>query len=180
MPRPFIPRRVWFQPGTTYFKPAGIPMAHLSEVVLTVGEFEAIRLKDFEAMDQEKAAKKMKISQPTFNRTLRSARKKIADSLVNGKAIRIEGGNYKMVQQPMQPGMGRGQGMGMGRDMGQGRGQGAGMGRGFGGRGRMGGFAAGPGGICRCTKCDYQEPQIRGQPCMNKKCPKCGSPMIRG
>jgi len=43
MPRPFIPRRVWFQPGITYFKPAGIRMAGLNQVVLTMGEFEAVR-----------------------------------------------------------------------------------------------------------------------------------------
>ncbi|MCK4521304.1 MAG: DUF134 domain-containing protein [Nanoarchaeota archaeon] len=166
MPRPIICRRVWFQPGVTYFKPAGIRITGLNEVVLTMGEFEAIRLKDFEVIDQEKAAKKMNISQPTFHRLILSARKKIADALVNGKAIRIEGGNYKMVQQPIQPGMGRG--IGRGRGMG-------------GGRGRMGGpFAAGPGGMCKCTRCDYEEPQIRGQPCMSKKCPKCGAPMVRG
>ena len=49
------------------------------------------------------------------------------------------------------------------------------------GRGRMGGpVAAGPGGICKCPKCGYEEPQIRGQPCMNKKCPKCETRMVRG
>ncbi len=166
MPRPFIRRRVWFQPGITYFKPAGVRLAGLVDVVITVDEFEAIRLKDSEGMDQGKAAKKMNISQPTFSRLLDTARKKIADALVNGKAIRIEGGSYKMVQQPIQPGMGRGRGMG-----------GRGMGR---GRGRMGGpLAAGPGGVCRCTSCGYEEPQIRGQPCMSKRCPKCGAQMVR-
>lgn len=60
-------------------------------------EFEAVRLKDFEDFDQQEAAEKMGISQPTFHRTLVSARKKIADALVNGKALRIEGGNYEMV-----------------------------------------------------------------------------------
>ena len=103
----------------------------------------------------------MKISQPTFSRVLSSARKKIADALINSKAIKIQGGIYQMIQPK-----GRGQGMGAGMGMG-------------GGRGRMGGFAAGPGGNCVCTKCGYTEPQIRGQPCMNKKCPKCGSPMTR-
>lgn len=162
MPRPFIPRRVRFQPGTTYFKPAGIPIAGLNQVVLTVEEFEAVRLKDFEGMDQIESAKKMNISQPTFNRLLASARKKLADALVNGKAIRIEGGTYKMVQQPIGPGMGRGFGRG-------------------GGRGRMGGqFAAGPNGMCRCPKCGHEQPHARGQPCYQMKCPKCGEPMVRG
>ena len=164
MPRPRLFRRVGLLPNITYFKPAGIRLRELSEVILNVDEFEAVRLKDLEEMDQEQAAKKMNISQPTFHRLVISARKKIADALVNGKAIRIEGGMYKMVQS-IQPGMGRGRGRGMG----------------FGGRGRMGGpFAAGPGGICKCTKCSYEEPQVRGQPCMSKKCPKCGGPMVRG
>ena len=162
MPRPRLCRRVWFQPGITYFKPAGIRITSLNEVVLTLDEFEAVRLKDFEAMDQEKAAKKMKISQPTFHRLVLSARKKIADALVNGKAIRIEGGNYKMAQQPIQPGMGRG--------MGRGRGMGAGRGMGFGG----------PAMTCVCTKCGYQMQKQRGIPCLNLKCPKCGAPMVRG
>jgi len=96
MPRPRICRRVWLLPGVTYFKPAGIRMRDLEETVLTVDEFEAIRLKDLEGLDQANAAEKMKISQPTFFRLLDSARKKIADALVNGKAIRIEGGEYKL------------------------------------------------------------------------------------
>ncbi|MEE9525810.1 MAG: DUF134 domain-containing protein [Candidatus Woesearchaeota archaeon] len=81
-------------PGTTYFKPAGVRMRNLEEITLTVGEYEAVRLKDLEGLDQEKAAKKMNISQPTFHRLVLIARKKIADALVKGKAIKIEGGNF--------------------------------------------------------------------------------------
>ena len=97
MPRPRICRRVKFLPETTYFKPAGVPLRELEEVVLTVDEFEAIRLKDMERLEQEECAKKMKISQPTFFRLLNSARKKIADAIVNGKAIKIEGGIYNLL-----------------------------------------------------------------------------------
>ncbi len=140
-------------------------MAGLLEAILTVDEFEAIRLKDFEGLDQEPAAKKMNISQPTFNRLLKSARKNIADALVNGKAIRIQGGNYKMVQQPMRPGMGRGMGRGAGR------------GRGMGGRGI--GFG-GPAMTCICPSCGYEQPKQRGVPCATLKCPKCKAPMVRG
>jgi predicted DNA-binding protein (UPF0251 family) len=96
MPRPRLCRRVKFLPETTYFKPAGIPLRKLEEVVLTVDEFEAIRLKDLEGLEQEKAAERMKISQPTFFRLLDSARRKIADAVVKGKAIKIEGGSYKI------------------------------------------------------------------------------------
>jgi predicted DNA-binding protein (UPF0251 family) len=97
MPRPRLCRRVGFQPNVTYFKPAGIRMVDLEESILTVDEFEAVRLKDLLGLEQETAAKKMGISQPTFHRLVLCARKKIADAIVNGKAIKIEGGNFKMV-----------------------------------------------------------------------------------
>ncbi|MBU0614457.1 MAG: DUF134 domain-containing protein [Nanoarchaeota archaeon] len=172
MPRPRLRRRVMFQPGVTYFKPAGVPMGMLVGVVLAVDEFEAIRLKDYEGHEQSEAAEKMGISQPTFHRLILCARKKIADAIINGKSIRIEGGNYKMVQ-AQRPGMGR--------EMGQGRGLGAGMGSKSGAvGGRMGGpFAAGPVGKCQCPKCGYEQEHVRGQPCINTKCPKCGSMMVR-
>jgi len=96
MPRPKLCRRVCVAPGVTYFKPAGIRMVDLEETVLTVDEFEAVRLKDLDGWEQETAARKMGISQPTFHRMISSARKKVADAIVNGKAIRIEGGVFEM------------------------------------------------------------------------------------
>lgn len=102
MVRPRLRRRVWFEPGVRYFKPQGIPIRFLEEMVLTVDELEAIRLKDFEKLEQKEAAKKMKISQPTFHRLLESGRKKIAEALVSGKALRIEGGNYQLVDKPLR------------------------------------------------------------------------------
>ena len=71
-------------------------MADLEEIRLLVEEAEAIRLKDLEGLEQEECAQKMNISRSTFSRLLDSAREKIADALVNGKAIRIEGGNFEM------------------------------------------------------------------------------------
>jgi predicted DNA-binding protein (UPF0251 family) len=85
-------------PGVTYFKPAGIPVSQLSEVVLTVEEFESIRLKDLEGLEQEECAEKMAVSRPTFHRVLTSARQKVANALVDGAAIRITGGNFELVQ----------------------------------------------------------------------------------
>ena len=96
MVRPRKCRMVFAEPGVTYFKPRAIPMTELEEVELTVEEFEAIRLKDLEGKEQTKAAKTMGISQPTLNRLLSSARKKIAEALVEGKAIMIKGGNYSL------------------------------------------------------------------------------------
>ena len=96
MPRPRIPRIVNFQPEVTYFKPRGIPLRFLSEVILNIDELEALRLADFENSDQPVAAKKMKISQSTFQRILSSAHQKVAQALIQGEAIRIEGGTYRI------------------------------------------------------------------------------------
>jgi predicted DNA-binding protein (UPF0251 family) len=80
----------------TYFKPAGIPLRALDEARLSVEEAEAIRLKDLEGLEQEEGAERMNVSRPTFQRVLVSARRKMADALLNGKAIRIEGGSFEM------------------------------------------------------------------------------------
>lgn len=98
MPRPPKCRRVEHLPGYTYFKPAGVPMSELSEIVLSVEELEAIRLRDLVGLDHEVSAEKMSVSRPTFHRILASARRKIAQALVNGTALRITGGNFKPVQ----------------------------------------------------------------------------------
>ena len=90
MPRPRKCRRIRWRSGATYFKPRGIPMRHLDEVILTMEEMEAVRLKDFLGLDQAEAAKKMKTSQSTFQRILTSARRKVAKGLIKGQALRIE------------------------------------------------------------------------------------------
>jgi len=71
-------------------------LVKLEESSITFDEFEAIRLKDFEGLEQEECAQKMNISQPTFHRLILSARKKVADAIVNGKALKIEGGNFEV------------------------------------------------------------------------------------
>ncbi|MGB6895663.1 MAG: DUF134 domain-containing protein [Dehalococcoidia bacterium] len=102
MSRPVKWRRVAFIPQATYFKPAGVPLRALQDVALTVEEVEAIRLKDLEGLEQEECAERMRISRPTFHRVLQSARRKVADALVNGKALRIQGGNFALARQPFQ------------------------------------------------------------------------------
>lgn len=91
MPRPKIRRCLRFKPNIHYFKPQGIPLRHLEEVVLEPDEVEALKLHDIDGLEQIQAAKKMKVSQPTFARILDSAYKKIAQGIIKGKAIRIEG-----------------------------------------------------------------------------------------
>ncbi len=99
MARPTKWRRVAFIPQVTYFKPAGVPARFLERVELSVEELEAIRLKDVEGLQQEECAERMRISRPTFQRVLESARRKVADVLINGKALRIQGGNFALPSQ---------------------------------------------------------------------------------
>ncbi len=80
------------------FKPRCKPSRKLEAVSLSLDEFEAIRLADFEELKQVDAAKRMHISRPTFSRIMSLAHKKIADGLVNIKAIRIEGGCCKIIR----------------------------------------------------------------------------------
>jgi predicted DNA-binding protein (UPF0251 family)/predicted Fe-Mo cluster-binding NifX family protein len=101
MPRPKFPRKVGFLPGVTYFKPAGIRIADLKEVVLGNDEIEAIRLKNLQGLSQEEAAEEMNVSQPTLHRLLSSAYNKMTDAIVNGKALKIEGGSISVPETSM-------------------------------------------------------------------------------
>ncbi|MDD4289804.1 MAG: DUF134 domain-containing protein [Patescibacteria group bacterium] len=89
MPRPRLYRKINFNPGVTYFKPQGIPMRELEIVELTIEEIEAYKLRHINGLEQKQAAKKMNTSASTYQRILYSAYGKIADALINGKAIKI-------------------------------------------------------------------------------------------
>ena len=91
MSRPCRCRRIRCNPEANYFKPCGIPLRMLKEVNLTLDELEAVRLADWKGLYQEDAAMKMAISRQTFGNTIASAHKKIADAIVNGKALKISG-----------------------------------------------------------------------------------------
>ena len=116
MPRPKKPRFVSGYPTLTAFVPEGVPIS--GEVYLSVEELEAVRLSDFEGLDQESAANLMEVSRQTYGRILARARHSISDALITGKALRIEGGDYEF------------RGRGMRRRRGGGRGRGRGTGRG--------------------------------------------------
>jgi len=176
MVRPKNLRKISSIPEVTYFKPAGIPLRALGEVRLSVEEIEALRLRDIEALEQEQCAEKMGISRSTFQRVLGSARQKVADALLGGKAIRIGGGSYRlagqrlpccgvpekgqMEVQPMTPGEQKG------RPCRGGRMKGA----------RAG---AGPVGNCVCPGCGIRTLHQRGVPCIEVSCPSCGAKMTR-
>jgi predicted DNA-binding protein (UPF0251 family) len=100
MVRPQKDRFIAFKPDISYFKPRGIPMVELDEVKLTVDEREAIRLSDLLGLSHEEAGRSMGVSRATFGRIVQRARKAVADALINGKAINVEGGNYKMISGP--------------------------------------------------------------------------------
>ncbi len=100
MARPKKNRIVGFSPEVSYFKPRGIPLLDLEEVKLTIDEREAIRLADLLGLSYEEAGGEMGISRATFGRIVQRARGIIADALINGKAINVEGGNYTFVDSP--------------------------------------------------------------------------------
>jgi len=100
MPRPRRCRRVGHLPQCSYYKPRGIPLSMLQHVNLSVDELEAIRLADLEGLYQEDAARAMNVSRQTFGRILESAHKKIAEALVHGKALSIEGGPIELAPPP--------------------------------------------------------------------------------
>jgi len=119
MVRPRKRRLVSAYPTITAFVPQGINIT--GESSLTVDEFEAIRLSDFERLDQQGGAALMGVSRHTFGRLLARGRAVVADAMVTGKVLKIEGGSYEL------------RGPGFGKQRGK---RGGGGGRGFGGRQR--------------------------------------------
>jgi len=96
MPRPKKLRFVQGHPVVDAFVPMGVLPWGRGEVVLPIEGLEAIRLNDFQGLDQERAARMMNVSRQTFGRILAEARGIVADALVMGKTLRIEGGHFDM------------------------------------------------------------------------------------
>jgi len=90
MARPMKCRCIKCRPHSCYFKPRGIPLTALEEVSLRLDELEAIRLADYQGLYHEEAAAKMEISRATFGRVLDEARRKVAEAILQGKALKIE------------------------------------------------------------------------------------------
>jgi len=112
MPKPKKERHVVSPPPVSLYKPQGIPVNQLQQVVLHIDEYEAIRLVDYEGYDLAGAAENMKISRATCGRIVEEAHKKIAEAITTGKAILIEGGNFVLVGRRSIGGHGRGRGWG--------------------------------------------------------------------
>lgn len=92
MARPKCCRQVGEAPRRTCFRPEGVSPSAAKEVLLSLDEYESLRLADLEGMYQDEAASRMNISRQTFGRIVEAARRKTADAIVHGKALRIEGG----------------------------------------------------------------------------------------
>jgi len=90
MPRPRKCRKVTAEPRAYYFKPRAVPLCELEEVTLRLDELQALKHTDLKRGDQASGAAAMKVSRQTFGNTLASARRKLADAVVNGKALKIE------------------------------------------------------------------------------------------
>jgi len=97
MVRPTHCQYVAQTPRTKYFKPRGIPLVDLQEISISIGGLEALRLADVEGLTASEAASFMRISRHTFGRLLKKTRANVADALTNDKALRIEGGIYKVL-----------------------------------------------------------------------------------
>ena len=103
MPRPKKCRMVDAAPGVRLFKPQGIPARLLEEVYLSVEGYEALRLADMEGLRQDEAAERMMISRQTFGRILAQARKSVAEVVVKGLVLRIEGGECRVADGSINP-----------------------------------------------------------------------------
>ncbi len=101
--RPKKYRIVRLDPKISQFSPRGKP-GRPDEILLSMDEFEALRLADLMAQNQKEAAKSMRISQQTFSRILKKAHQRLADALVNGKIIKIQGGSYVISTKQNNPG----------------------------------------------------------------------------
>jgi len=95
MRRSYRKRRIYQPPNFYNFKPSGIPRNMLKKVTLTIDEYEAIRLADYQGLEHLQASEKMAISRPTFTRLIEKARHKISQAIIDGMELVVEGGNIE-------------------------------------------------------------------------------------
>lgn len=192
MSRPRRFRKISEEPRIRCFKPDIDEKNLLEPIKITIDEFESIRLRDYHDIQQKRSAELMHISQPTFHRTLSSARRKIAKALVDGKMIQIVGGVYIADIKHYKCNICDFEWISKGKeydkcpdcesedifvktdesfqdptksDLLQRRS--------YGGRG----MGAGPPRICKCPECGYEHPKTMAVPCRNIKCPECDTPL---
>ena len=186
MARPRRFRRISEEPQIRCFKPEREDLDNINPIEILIDEFEAIRLRDYHDIQQKRSAEIMGVSQPTFHRILASARKKIADALINGNTLVIIGESrvnqyecnecgfewlhpHKEYEKCPDCGSAniriiedekRSEDLLMQR-------------KSYGGTG----LGVGPPKVCKCPDCGYESPKERSVPCSNTKCPKCQTPL---
>ena len=192
MPRPRIFRRISEEPLTRCFKPENDNIESLKPITITLDEFEAIRLRDYHNIQQIRSAEIMEISQPTFHRTLTSARKKIAKALIEGNTLIIVGDDIITDKKRYKCNSCGFEWLSKEKEYEKcldcqsedivkledeeiiiktepsllER-------KSFGGQG----MGAGPPRVCKCPNCGYESPKTRAVPCKNTICPKCETPL---
>ena len=107
MARPKNSRRVERAPGATFFTPCGVPLTEAETVTLTVEGLEALRLSDLEGLNASDAAGRCGVSRHAYGRTLAEARRTVAEALVKGRILRIEGGSYELMHAKRCPRLNR-------------------------------------------------------------------------
>jgi uncharacterized protein len=193
MVRPRRFRRILEEPQIRCFKPEKANLDSLEPIKVTIDEFEAIRLRDYHDIQQKRSAEIMGISQPTFHRILTSARKKIAEALIDGNTIMIVGEDFITNKERYKCNKCGFEWLSPEKEYSKcpdcqskeitiifkkeelptkteppliQR-------RSYGGRG----VGAGPPRVCKCPNCGYESPKTQGIPCRNTKCPKCETPL---
>jgi predicted DNA-binding protein (UPF0251 family) len=193
MARPRIFRKISGKPEIRCFKPEKENLDSLEPIEITIDEFEAIRLRDYHNVQQKKSAEIMGISQPTFHRTLTSARKKISKALIEGNMIIIVGGEHITDKKKYKCNI-----CGFewsspkkeydkcpdcssenieivleNEDFSKDDDEELLQRRPFGGQG----MGIGPPKVCKCPNCGYESPKTRAVPCKNTICPECETPL---
>jgi len=193
MSRPRRFRRILEEPQIRCFKPERENLDSLKPIEITIEEFESIRLRDYHDIQQKKSAEIMGISQPTFHRTLTSARKKISKALIDGNTIVIVGGDYITNKNRYKCNVCGFEWRSPEKEydkcpdcqskdinivieeekLSRETEPSLIQRRSYGGRG----IGVGPPRVCKCPECGYESPKTRAVPCRNTKCPKCETPL---
>ncbi len=192
MPRPRRFRKILKEPEIRCFKPENENKDPLETIEINIDEYEAIRLRDYHDIQQKKSAEIMGISQPTFHRTLTSARKKIAKALIDGKMLIIVGEDYitnkkrykcnicdfewispEKKYEKCPDCQSKDITIILENEESEGKDPSLLQRRSYGGPG----IRAGPPRVCKCPECGYESPKTRAVPCRNTKCPKCETPL---
>ncbi len=189
MARPRRFRRISEEPQIRCFKPEREDLNDLEPIEILIDEFEAIRLRDYHNIQQKRSAEIMGVSQPTFHRILTSARKKIANALINGNSLLIVGDGRVTKYECNECGfewqhpykkydecpdcessnihvVEDEEHSSDSEELLPNR-------RSYGGMG----LGAGPPKVCKCPNCGYESPKTQAVPCSNTKCPKCETPL---